>query len=65
MNADPRHQILGILSFSDRERTLPPSTEISVLTFEVRKRKKGFESQHEKVSYLCDGGDGLDVRHIS
>ena len=48
MNADPRHQILGILSFSDQERTLPPSTEISVLTFEVRKRKKGFESQHGK-----------------
>ena len=48
MNADPRHQILGILSFSDRERTLPPSTEISVLTFVVRKRKEGFESQHGK-----------------
>ena len=48
MNAHLRHQILGILSFSDRERTLPPSTEISVLTFVVRKRKKGFESQHGK-----------------
>ena len=48
MNADPRHQILGILSFSDRERTLSPSTEISVLTFVLRKRKKGFESQHGK-----------------
>ena len=48
MNADLRHQILGILSFSDRERTLPPSTEISVLTFVMRKRKEGFESQHGK-----------------
>ena len=48
MNADPRHQILGILSFTDRERTLPPSTEISVLTFLMRKRKEGFESQHGK-----------------
>ena len=43
MNADPRHQILGILSFSDRERTLPPSTEISVLTFVMGKRKEGFD----------------------
>ena len=29
--------MLEILSFSDRERTLPPSTEISVLTFVVKK----------------------------
>ena len=46
--ADPRCQILGILSFSDLERVLPPSTEISVLTFVLRKRKEGFESQHGK-----------------
>ena len=48
MNADPRYQILGILSFSDRERVLPPSTEISVLTFVMTNRKEGFESQHGK-----------------
>ena len=48
MNADPRCQILGILSFSDRERVLPPSTEISVLTFVMTNRKEGFESQHGK-----------------
>ena len=29
--------MLEILSFNDRERTLPPSTEISVLTFVVKK----------------------------
>ena len=28
---------LGILSFSDGERTLPPSTEITELTFAVKK----------------------------
>ena len=50
-------EILGIVSFSNRERVLTPSTEKSVLTFVMRKRNK--------VSYLCDGGDGLDVRHIS
>ena len=49
MNADPRYQILGILSFSDREKAFQsPSTEISVLTFVMRKRKEGFESQHGK-----------------
>ena len=31
------YQMLEILSFSDRERTLPPSTEISVLTFVAKK----------------------------
>ena len=31
------YEMLGILSFSDRERALPSSTEISVLTFEVKK----------------------------
>ena len=35
--AKSSHQMLEILSFSDRERTLPPSTEISVLTFVVKK----------------------------
>lgn len=28
---------LGILSFGDRDRTLPPSTEITELTFVVKK----------------------------
>ena len=32
------NQMLGILSFRDRERALPPSTEISELTFVVKKR---------------------------
>ena len=41
-------EILGILSFSDRERILPPSTKISGVTFVMRKRKEGFESQHGK-----------------
>ena len=31
------YQMLGILSFSDRESALPPSTEISELTFVVKK----------------------------
>ena len=30
--------MLEILSFNDPERTLPPSTEISVLTFVVKKK---------------------------
>ena len=30
--AKTSYQMLGILSFSDRERALPPSTEISVPT---------------------------------
>ena len=35
--AKTSHQLLGILSFSDRERALPPSKEISQLTFVVKK----------------------------
>ena len=38
------YQMLGILSFSDQERTLPPSTKISKLTFVVKKsteKRKG------------------------
>ena len=31
------YQKLGILSFRDRESALPPSTEISELTFVVKK----------------------------
>ena len=31
------YQMLGILSFSDRERATPPSTELSKLTFVVTK----------------------------
>ena len=31
------YHMLGILSFSDREKALPPSTEISVLTLVVKK----------------------------
>ena len=35
--AKTSYQILRILSFSDRERALPPSTEISELTSGVKK----------------------------
>ena len=35
--AKTSHQMLGILSFSDREWALTPSTEISVLTSAVEK----------------------------
>ena len=41
--AKTSYQMLGILSLSDRERTLkPPSTEISVLTLVVKKYKEAF-----------------------
>ena len=36
-NSKASHQMLEILSFSDREMALPPSTEISELTFVVKK----------------------------
>ena len=32
------YQMLGVSSFSDREGALPPSREISVLTFVVKKK---------------------------
>ena len=35
--AKTSYQMLGILSFSYRERALPPSTEISVVTSVVKK----------------------------
>ena len=35
--AKTSYQMLGILSFSDQERALPTSTEISELTFVVKK----------------------------
>ena len=35
------YQMLRILSLSDRERASPPSTEISVLTFVVKKSTPG------------------------
>ena len=35
--AKTSYQMLGILSFSDRERALPPSTEMSEQTFVVKK----------------------------
>ena len=37
VNSTASYQMLGILSFSDREMALPPSTEISELTFVVKK----------------------------
>ena len=41
--AKTSYQMLGILSFNDRERVLkPPSTEISVLTLVVKKYNKVF-----------------------
>ena len=36
--AEASYLMLEILSFSDRKRALPPSTEISVPTFMVKKR---------------------------
>ena len=36
-NSKASYQMLGILSFSNREMALPPSTEISELTFVVKK----------------------------
>ena len=38
--AKKSYQMLGILSFSDRGRASPPSTEISVLTLVVKKKYK-------------------------
>ena len=38
--AEASYLMLEILSFGDRERALPPSTEISVQTFMVKKRTK-------------------------
>ena len=35
--ATTSYQMLGILSFSERERALPPLTEISELTFVLKK----------------------------
>ena len=35
--AKTSYQMLGILSFSDREKALPPSKEMSMLTFVVKK----------------------------
>ena len=35
--AKKSYQMLGILSFSDRERALSPSKEMSVLSFVVKK----------------------------
>ena len=40
--AKTSYQMLGISSFSDRERALPPSTEISVLIFVVKKVQRSF-----------------------
>ena len=36
--AKTSHHMLGVLSLSDRERASPPATEISVLTFVVKKK---------------------------
>ena len=33
------YKMFGILSFSEQERALPPLTEISELTFVVKKKK--------------------------
>ena len=38
-NSKASYQMLGILSFSDREMALSPSTEISELTFVVKKKR--------------------------
>ena len=40
--AKTSYQMLGILSFSDRERALPPSKEISELTFVLKKVQWSF-----------------------
>ena len=36
--AKTSYQMLGVSSFSDREGALPPSRELSVLTFVVKKK---------------------------
>ena len=36
--AKSSYQMLGVSSFSDREGALPPSRELSVLTFVVKKK---------------------------
>ena len=57
--AKTSYQMLGILSFSDRERALPPSTEISELTFVVKKstmRLSGvsiFRQEARKLKIKC------------
>ena len=57
--AKTSYQMLGILSFSDRERALkPPSTEISALTLVVKKYNKVFRGvcfreQARKLKIKC------------
>ena len=59
--AGTSYQMLGILSFSDRERASPPSTEISALIFVVKKKKSTmklsgvsiFRVQARKLKIKC------------
>ena len=57
--AKTSYQMLGILSLSDRERALSPSTEISVLTFVMKKstmklfRGVYFREKARKLKIKC------------
>ena len=57
--AKKSYQMLGILSFSERERASPPSTEISALTLVVKKKYKDafrdmcFKEQARKLKIKC------------
>ena len=55
--AKTNYQMLKILSFSDRKRASLPSTEISVLTFVVKKKNEAFQGVYfqrigEKIKKL-------------
>ena len=39
--AETSYQMLEVLSFCDQERILPPSTEMTVLTFLIAKKAQG------------------------
>ena len=57
--AKTSYQLLGILSFSDRERASPPSTEISVLTFVVQSimKKANKITARKQQPYLINLGN--------
>ena len=55
------YQMLGILSFSDRERASPPSTEISALTLVVKKSKMKLSG----VSILKNRRENLKLNIVS
>ena len=60
--AKTSYQLLGILSFSDREKALTPSTEISELTSVVEESTMKisgvsvFREQARKIKMKCRSG---------